>query len=207
MRTWTHASAALIAGAVFAMAALPTHPALAQTDNNKKNETNKNETNKHETSAGPLQPPKPYGDRGTTTLGNPPIQYPTRPNSTRRSLEYWKSRIISGPGYYGNTVIIFGDSPCFVPFYYRYGLPGYYDNGFFVVGGQDFGPQYGPGPNQYNNVNGGPYPDSGYRQEQNYPRDSSAAAAQSGSGDDSEYYLHRKAKPKTALDKDPLLAE
>src|ERR1051326_7012039 len=124
MRTWTFA---LLAGTVFGVATLSAPPAIAQTDNNKKNETN----------AGPLQPPKPYGDRGTTTLGNPPIAYPTRPNPNKKPQEYWKSRIITGPGYYGNTVIIFGNSPCFVPFYYRYGLQGYYDSGFFVVGGLD----------------------------------------------------------------------
>ena len=196
MKSGTFAS---IAGATLAAVSLLALPAIAQNDkpNEKKNETN----------SGPLQPPKPYGDRGTTTLGNPPIHYPTRPNSNKNPLDYWKSRIITGPGYYGNTIIIVGDSPCFVPFYYRYGLQGFYDNGFFVVGGAFGGQQYGYGPGQQNYGNGGAYQDYGYRQEPTYQRASNPPQSRSANPDDSEYYLHKKAKPKTALEKDPLLAE
>src|SRR5438045_3223248 len=87
MRTWTLAS---IVGAVFAVATLPALPSIAQTDNNKKNENKTNENKTNDNNAGPLQPPKPYGDRGTKTLGNPPIQYPTKPNPNKNPLEYWK---------------------------------------------------------------------------------------------------------------------
>src|SRR5258708_9211601 len=110
MRTW---SIGTLAGC-FVAAAFLAMPAYAQTDKQTENKTN----------SGRLQPPKPYGDRGSSTLGSQPIQYPTQPNTTRNPLDYWRGRIITGRQYYGNNIIIIGGAPCFVPYYYRYGLPG-----------------------------------------------------------------------------------
>jgi hypothetical protein len=191
MRTRT----SFIPGAVFAAAilavAVPTH---AQQDPN----------------SGPLPNPRPYGDRGTkSALGNPPIRYQTKPNTTQNRLDYWQSRIISGPGYYGSTIIIVGGVPCCAPFYYGYGVNGYYDSSQFGIGVQAGGLQFGYSQNQGEYVNPETYRDYSYRQEpRRYePPALREPAAKIAKADDSDYYLHQKPKPKTPLDKDALLAE
>jgi hypothetical protein len=190
----TRKSSCILGGLVALAAFGTTIPACAQNDNN----------------SGPLPMPRPYGDRGTKSpLGNPPIRYQTKPNTTQNQLNYWQNRIISGPGYYDSNIIIIGGVPCYAPFYYGYGLNGYYDNSQYGFGIQSGGFQYGYGQIEGDRLNLDNYRDYINRQEpvRNHPQAPAQTTARGASADDSDYYLHKKPKPKTALDKDPLLAE
>jgi hypothetical protein len=170
---------------------------------------------------GPLQKPKPYGDRGTTgPLGNPPIAYPGPNPGQADPVRYWKNRIIANPGYGGGgTVIIINGTPCYAPMYY--GNPGYYDDSAvsmdFNVGGMRMGFSQARG----GYLNGGQEPTLGNGWQFNNGvmtrvREPSAAElrqvarrnASAGSRtDDGDYYLNAKPKPKGPLDRDSALAE
>lgn len=184
--------------------------------------------------SGPLQSPKPYGDRGTVgSIGNPPIQYPDPRAPRPDPYTYWKNRIISTGGYPGSTVIIVNSSPCYVPWYYGYGFGGqYYDSSSYArlrIGGLQLGyqqsnySQYGyqsnPTIGTYVPSQGVDFGGSSYLQElaranQIWREEARQRRAeerrpirQNEQEADNGYYLHRKPKPKTPLDNDPALAE
>ncbi len=201
---------ALIRGVLaLGLAASLTAPALAQRDRDNRE-------------SGPLQSPKPYGDRGSRIIGNPPIHYPNRPPVGAGPARYWKDRIISTPGYHGGaTVIIVNGSPCYTPWYYDNGFPGQYSDSYLYgnlsLGGFNLGYSqrqsssysYGAVPPVYVQV---PRPVDTRTQE--YldgirERDTQRAGTtrKAPSDDDASYYLHQKPKPKTMVEKDPSLSQ
>jgi hypothetical protein len=154
--------------------------------------------------SGPLPFPKPYGDRGTTTLGNPPIRYQTRTNPNQNPVEYWRSRIISSPNYYNESVIIIAGTPCYAPYYYGYGLSGFYNNLQVERGSRPNG-SYVEQDNYSDPANSERYAEP--QLQRRYAQPAAPASSRGSTFDDSSYYLHKRAKPKTAVEKDPLLAE
>src|SRR5687768_13275781 len=189
------------------IAVILTAPALAQRDEHKKE-------------SGPLQSPKPYGDRGSRIIGDPPIHYPTRPPAGANPARYWKDRIIASPRHGGATVIIVNGSPCYTPWYYGYGFPGQYSDSYLYgnvnVGGfnlgysqRQSGYSFGAVPPVYTQV-----PRSVDTRTEQYldeirDRDAQRAgtARRSSSDDDASYYLHQKPKSRTMVEKDPSLSQ
>lgn len=158
--------------------------------------------------------PQPYGDRGSSTLGSPPIQYPDPRAPRPDPVSYWKSRIIStGGGCGGSVIIINNGAPCYIPNYYAYGMRGpWYDSAQFSMsmqlGGMQFGFQQRSGyfqnpPITYNNGWAQQGTSLLYRPDRRYDP---LAERQRQSSDDDGYYLHQKPKPPSVLDKNPDLA-
>ena len=200
------ASGIMALGLVLTLAA----PALAQSNRNR-------ERDQRETVH--LQSPKPYGDRGTRIIGNPPIRYPNRPPVGADPVQYWKNRIISNPGC-GGTVIIVNGSPCYTPWYYGPSYPGAYSDSYVYgnvnVGGFNLGYSqrqrnysFGAVPPVYTQVPRSV--DTGTQQYLDEIREQDAqrtgTARTPASDDDAGYYLHQKPKPKTAVEKDPSLSQ
>ena len=164
--------------------------------------------------SGPLQRPKPYGDRGTTgVIGNPPIAYPNRPRHGADPIKYWKDRIITSP-HGGGTVIIINGSPCYTPWYYGYAYPGYYSDSYVYGGLQFGGVNLGYGQRQSYNYYGSVYPQvqrpvdvRNQRQYDDFEEREAPRSTRRDSGDDSSYYLHQKPREKTLVVKDPSLSQ
>jgi len=179
-------------------------------------------------SGGQLPMPKPYGDRGTRTLGDPPIEYPDPRQPPADPVNYWKSRIISR-GHGGGTVIIINGSPCYAPWYYDVGFfgpgryPYYYDASGLQAGIQLGNLQLGY---QYQSGRAGYFPAPGMNYQQGYADQIGALrhqhqeriqrvgqqprqepGARRAAQDENDYYLHRKPGAASPLEKDPALKE
>lgn len=189
------------------LAVILASPALAQRDRDNRE-------------SGPLQSPRPYGDRGSRIIGDPPIHYPTRPPIGANPVQYWKDRIIATPRHGGATVIIVNGSPCYTPWYYGYSFPGQYSDSYLYgsvnLGGfnlgysqRQSGYSFGAVPPVYAQV---PQPvDTRTQQylDEIRVRDAQRAGTnrRPATDDDASYYLHQKPKPKTMVEKDPSLSQ
>ena len=170
--------------------------------------------------SGPLQSPKPYGDRGTQgVIGNPPIAYPTRPPAGADPVQYWKNRIIT-PRHGGGTVIIINGSPCYTPWYYNpgygYGYPGAYNDSYFYGNVQLGGVNLGYAQRQTQSYNSygtiAPvYPQVrrpvDTRAQEYYDDTRDTRRPPAASSEEPSYYLHQKPRPKTLVEKDPTLSQ
>ena len=164
--------------------------------------------------SGPLQRPKPYGDRGSTgVIGNPPIAYPNRPRPGTDPIKYWKDRIITSP-YGGGTVIIINGSPCYTPWYYGYNYPTYYNDSYVYGGFQMGGINLGYGQRHSNTYYGSVYPQvqrpvdlRNQRQYDDFEERETPRTTRRDSDDDAGYYLHQKPRAKTLVEKDPSLSQ